>query len=697
MTADLQDFHSDFLNSVRASASVEGQFTETAFVEDFARRLTDAEEVDNLTAAHFEGVGLANRKMRFDGYDFGDEEGHVVLAISHFSNLDEVQTLAESEANRLLGQVVAFIETALTGKLVTQLEESSAGYQVARQLVDQAPRTFKVRVYLMTNYALSSRIKGFESRDVQGLSIEFHPWDIQRLQRVQESELGREEIEIDLSEWQVGGLPCLKAPITSDSVETYLCVVPAAVLAGIYRKHGGRVLESNVRSFLSARGNVNRGIRGTLSQQPEMFLSFNNGITATATMVTIGAADGEARLLRIRDLQIVNGGQTTASIFNAEKEDKSLDLTNAFVQMKLIVVSEDQEAEIVPKISRFANTQNRISDADFFSNHPFHQRMEEKSRRILAPSVAGSPYQTKWFYERTRGQFNTERSRLGTSGARQFDVEYPKAQVINKTDAAKYLVSWSGMPHVVSSGAQKNFIQFAKEVDEQWSRDDLQFGDDYFRELVAKGIIFNGVRLRVLKSDWYREDPGYLANIVTYAIAKLVASIQSGRTNQRFDLLRLWSEQSLSDDLWAALEPIAVAARKVLTAPNRPVANVTEWAKREGCWQALKALPVEIADSVGEYLVSASDKAESARSARADQRMVSGIEAQIHIHKKGRDYWKSVLEFGTSLKALSPTERDLLAMAGGTSAATMTERQSKVVVEVERKLSEAGFRSRPTD
>lgn len=692
MQSDLQDFHSDFLNSVRAGAAAEGSFTEQSFVEEFARRLTEAEEVDNLTPGHFEGLGISNKKIGFDGYDFGDEEGHVVLAVSHFVNAETVETLGTTEANRLFGLAVGFVEAVLSGDLLRKLEESSTGYQVAKQLADQVSRTFKIRIYLLTNCALGVQVRGFSSREIGGITVEFHPWDIQRLRRVQESGSGREEIEIDLDEWQPGGLPCLKAPITSASVETYLCVVPASVLAGVYRKYGSRVLESNVRSFLSVRGNVNKGIRGTLMKQPEMFLSFNNGITATATAVKTETSSGGLSLTRIRDLQIVNGGQTTASIFYAQKEDKGLDLTDAFVQMKLIVVDEEQESELVPKVSRYANTQNRISDADFFSNHPFHQRMEEKSRRILAPSVAGSPFQTKWFYERTRGQFATERSRLTAVGQRQFDLENPKAHVFTKTDAARFLVSWGQMPHVVSAGAQKNFIQFAKDIDEKWSKDDSQFGDEYFRDLVAKGILFNGLRGRVLKSDWYKQEPGYLANIVTYAIAKLVATVESSRSGKKFNLGRIWLEQGVSDELWELLEPFAVLAKSVLTDTQRPVVNVTEWAKRDACWTKVKNAQIQVPPEIDEFLISASAVAESVRSARQDQRMVSGIDDQVHVHKQGRAYWAEVLEFGTELKSISPKERDLLALAAGPTSVMLSELQAKALVLVEKRMLESGFR-----
>ena len=690
MENDLQEYSDSFLNSVRASATAGMSFTGEAFVEEMSRRLTEAEEVDSLAQGHFEGLGARNKKIGFDGYDFGDQEGHIVLAISHFINDDALSTVTETEANRLFGLVTGFVEAVIAGTL-EQLEESSVGYQVAEQLREQLPRTFKIRVYLLTNGVLSSRVKAFASVNIGPVTVEFHPWDIQRIQRVEQSALGREEINIDLTEWDTHGIPCLKAEITSSAVQTYLAVVPGAALAGIYKQYGARVLESNVRSFLSSRASVNKGIRGTLLQQPEMFLSYNNGITATASAVTTHLIEGERRIVAIRDLQIVNGGQTTASIFYAEKEEKGLDLSQVFVQMKMIIVSETEEADIVPRISRYANTQNRISDADFFSNHKFHQRMEEKSRRILAPALAGSPYQTKWFYERTRGQFNTERSRLGVAGARKFETEYPKGQLLTKTDAAKYIVSWSRLPHVVSSGAQKNFVQFAKEIDAKWVQDEDQFGDEYFRHLISKGILFNAIRTRVMKSEWYRNSPGYLANIVTYTIAKLVDIVEVQYRASAFDLDAIWQSQSVSDDLWDLIEPLALAVHRVLTREDRPVLNVTEWAKRERCWDEVRALAVDPKLDFSAFLLSRAERTQAAREDALDQKLLTGIEAQIHAIQQGPEYWGDLQAFGRTIRSLSPRDDSILGVAATGGKQLISEAQAQVLAAIEKRLLNSGF------
>ena len=186
------------------------------------------------------------------------------------------------------------------------------------------------------------------------------------------------------------------------TVVLILVVMPGKLLAQIYGLYGARLLEQNVRTFLQARTKVNQGIIRTIEESPGMFFAFNNGLTATAAEVELSqAANGGLGVSAMRDLQIVNGGQTTASILYAQDRDKAV-LDEVFVQMKLSVVDSERISDVVPLVSRYANTQNRVSEADFFSSHPFHRELERISRMTPAPARAGSLVSTKWFYERKR-------------------------------------------------------------------------------------------------------------------------------------------------------------------------------------------------------------------------------------------------------------------------------------------------------
>lgn len=684
----LEAFFGDFQNSIRAAAAADETFTEGVFVDELSKRLSAAEEVDSLIPAHFVGLSTKGRKLRLDGYDFGDEEGHVVLAIADFDPGDLVSSLGLPDARKLFSAVEGFVEASFDGSLVQDLEESSEAYQVAYELAARKPGIHKIRLYLLTNRKLGDKVKSFETIEIDGISVDYHLWDIERLRRVETSQLGREEIDIDLTEWAPEGVAALEIRSDASELTTYLAVLPGHLLAGVYRKYGGRVLEANVRSFLSARGNVNKGIRGTVLQQPSYFLAYNNGISATATSIQVTDVGGTKYVRGITDLQIVNGGQTTASLFYTEKNDKA-DLSQIFVQMKLIVVAPDRAAELVPKISRYANTQNKVSEADFFSNHPFHVRMEEKSRRLLVPAKAGSSFQTKWFYERTRGQFLNERAKISVAQARRFEAEYPRSQMITKTDAAKYLVSWDGRPHLVSAGAQKNFLAFANSISSDWEKDNLQFGDDYFKELVAKGILFSSLRSRIAKADWY--SAGYLANITTYSMAKLGAISASSAAGGAFDLGKVWREQLVAESLLDELEMIAKHVTGVLTSDDRPVVNVTEWAKREACWKEVSALKVHTGAGIAEYLVDPGGAFDNRIAAKKLQKVDSGIAAQMRVNELGSRYWVKLRDFGKDMKSLADKDLDIIRYATGEAGRLPSEAQATYLLQLGARMEEIGF------
>ena len=686
---DLTAFFEDFQNTVRTIATSDGMFVRTSFIEEMARRLSEAEEVDSLLPCEYEGVGHRKKRLLIDGYDFDDEDGQLVLAAADYSESDRIERLTTTEAQKRFAAVEGFVREGLDGDLLLQLEESSDEYQVVSQMRETRASISVIRIYLITNRQLSDSIQTFEPKTVDGFVIEYHLWDIERLFRIEMSKLGREEIDIDLTEWIPAGLPALAASTVRTDLVTYLTVIPGAMLADIYSRYGSRVLESNVRSFLTARGKVNKGIRGTVMQEPEMFLPYNNGITATATSVESSASGDSIRIARIKNLQIVNGGQTTASLFYVRKNDKA-SMTGIDVQAKLIVVAEEESAELVPKISRFANTQNRVSEADFFSNHPFHQRMEEKSRQILTPVKRGEHYQTKWFYERTRGQYLNEKARGTAAQARKFEAEYPKSQVITKTDAAKYIVSWMQRPNVVSSGAQKNFVAFAETIAKEWSANDNQFGDDYFKELAAKCLLFHGVRRQVLAADWYSS--GYLANIVTYALAKLSFELTRYRGGSELNFQIIWNRQGLPDVLLEILEEIAEVAFGVLTDEGRPVVNVTEWAKRERCWDLFKSAEYELPGEIDEFLLTKEEVIDSKARAAKNQKMDSGITGQMAVLELGPAYWNNAREFALKIGTLSGKEDSILQIVMSESSGRIpTEAQSRVLLAFRDRISKVGF------
>jgi hypothetical protein len=345
--------------------------------------------------------------------------------------------------------------------------------------------------------------------------------------------------------------------------------------------HGSRLLEKNIRSFLQVRGNVNKGILNTIQNEPNMFLAYNNGISVTAESIRFDNGSN-INILGIKDFQIVNGGQTTASLYNAVKK-KDADISNIYVQVKITIVTNvGKMDEMVPMISRCANSQNKIQIADFSANHPFHRSIEELSRTIWAPAKEGNQRQTRWFYERSRGQYADIKSREHTrTGRKIFDATHPLKQKFTKTDLAKFEGTWVQLPHIVSLGAQKNFKNFMFRLKE---RGKFTPDQKYFEHLVAKAIIFRSTE-KIVSAQKYG---GYRANIVAYTIAWL-----SHKTAQRIDLNAIWKKQEISSILQEAIVIVSKYAFEHIcrTAGN---ANVTEWCKKILCWQRFKEVEINL-------------------------------------------------------------------------------------------------------
>ena len=386
---ELNEFREDLLNRAVTRASVEGIFIADAFLAEVADLLIGAEEVGNLDLLSFTGTGRRRQVLAVHGFDRDEQDMSVALVVTRFIGDQDIPKMAYTEAAAVLRSLQQYLEEALSGDFLIDREPSAPEYQLAQTLRELAARRgedaiSRFRLYLVTDAKLSIRVKAMKQTEINGTPAEFHIWDMQRFLQVHQSSQGREALELDLREWGMPGVPALKVADTAGDVTTYLAAMPGDLLASLYRQYGSRLLEGNVRSFLTIRGKINRGIRETVMKDPSHFLAYNNGISATASSVDY---DGGA-ITKITDLQIVNGGQTTASLFYVIQGRRDVSLDDVFVQMKLVVVSPDEALEMVPLISRYANSQNAVREDDFFSNSPFHVRMEDLSKRLLAPAKA---------------------------------------------------------------------------------------------------------------------------------------------------------------------------------------------------------------------------------------------------------------------------------------------------------------------
>jgi hypothetical protein len=683
----LEEFRNDVLDTIRISATNLAN-SRTAFTEQAGARLVEAEELVDFVLCEYQGVASRKRRMQVDGYSYDELDNSLSLLISDFSDEERISAFGATEANRLFGMLKVFVEESLAGHFAGGTEpDHGLGSGLADQLNSWRTNVSRYRFYLVSDRQLSSRIKDWPIETIDGVSVEFHIWDIERFHFAQESASGRDDLIVDFTEFGEG-VPCLKAGDKRSEYEGYLCIMHGNTLAGIFERFGSRLLEGNVRSYLSTKSKVNARIQVTIRNAPEMFFAYNNGITATAEHVEFESRKGELFLTHATNLQIVNGAQTTASLATAKRKDGA-DLSQVFVQMKLAVLPPERAGQLVPDIARFANSQNKVSDADFFSNHPYHIRLEEFSRRIWAPAVTGAQRGTHWFYERTRGQYLNEQAKLTNSQRSQFQLQNPKSKVLAKTDVAKLENTRRGIPHKVSLGAQKNFVLFAEWIAKQWEDDNTQFHEEYFRELVAYAILFRHAEGLVSVQPWYQG--GYRANVVTYALAKLQDMITVQAPSRRLDLRHIWDRQAVPQILTLQLETICKRVFEVLTDSSRPKENVTEWAKMEGCWDRIRATTLMLDKEFDGQLVSTAAVRQKQRDAGDQQRTDNGIALQASVVAIAGKKWAEIRSWGEREGLLDLKELEMLRVAAMIPARLPSPKQCQLIWSIHAKLLANGL------
>ena len=684
--SDLEEFHHELIADIQGDADVLGLVTVEAFFEKVGDLLTEAGELDGANRAYFEGGG-ANNPMRIDGYggDPRDGDGVLSLVLCDFELSDEVRVQNKDQIQRLLQRLYRFVVSSLKADFREQLEETSAGFGVADLIATTWKHVEKVKLIIVTNADFRARADAANAKDLDGTPVTLSVWDLKRLKQYMEQGQARANLIIDFEKDFGGGVPLLAASGSDSSLESYLAVIPGIQLAAIYDKWGPRLLEANVRSFLQARGKVNQGIRNTIRDEPHMFFSYNNGLSATADAIEMEQTDQGLQLVRADNLQIVNGGQTTASLHAARKAFAE-QLDRVHVQMKLTIVPREQSELVVPRISEYANSQNKVNAADFFANHPFHIRTEELSRKVLARGEDGYR-DTKWFYERARGQYADERGRRTIAERKRFDAEFPRSQFLTKTDLAKFENTWACMPHIVSLGAQKNFAEFAKHIGKRWGSEGAAFDELWFKRMIAKAIIFRATEKLVSGAEWY--EGGYRANIVTYAIAKLVHDAEE--RDMVVDLDTVWRYQDVSPDLKAALLVAAAEAQDVITHPPEGVRNFSEWAKKQACWKGLEDHDLSYPEEFDCVLISPDLANERAREARSDRAVETSVEAELKVHRLGAAFWAEARNWARERGLLSPRENGVLETCAAIPGKMPSDKQCAIAMSALRKLQGEGF------
>lgn len=553
-----------------------------AFATVALERLMEHNEISDWTlCAWDDGPRGKTSAARLSAWSLSGDGATLDLFLVLYLNEDAPPTVPRADVERHFKLLRGFLRRALDG-WHAKLEESLDAFGAMQQIHAARDALTTVRLFFLTDGV--AKAAEIEEEQIEGLELRYVLWDIEKLSRLEVGD--REVIDLDFVADYDGAVPALEKADATGEYRTYLAYLPAAVLAKIYGTYGQRLLESNVRAFLQAKGKINKGLQQTLREEPHRFLAYNNGLCCTAATVEVEAnKDGHARLRRARDFQIVNGGQTTASIYHALKREGT-NVNDVVVQMKLTVLSQPERvAEIVPLISKYANSQNKVNAADFSANDRFHQQLETLSRTIWAPATSGLVRGTRWYYERARGSYLDDKSRAGTPARRrQWEEENPLAQKFTKTDVAKFEQTWHQRPHRVSLGAEKNFTDWTLL---RQNAGLVEADAAFFQQLVAKAILFRTAE-RIVSAQNFG---GFRANIVTYTLAWL-----SLETGQRIDLDAIWKNQAVGPLVTKAIEIVCKFAHEAIVSADRLHQNVTEWCKQEECWTRFRQMRIAIPD-----------------------------------------------------------------------------------------------------
>lgn len=655
---EVLEFRTALLDDVSLISEVNNDFKHTSFVNVFTEYLSDAGFISDFSCVHYQRPFKAGRRnVRVDGYSENIFEETITLVIADFYDQPTPTTMTKTDAMQNFRECMSFVEESFKGTLRTEIDKSDPAYYLFLMLNQghSKGKIRKVKILLISDKVRSAGAKTIDSDEIDGVSIDFSIWTIDRLFENIRDE--GETLEIKFADYGSGPVQCLL--IDSGIYPGYMCAMPGNLLANLYEKHDTTLLEGNIRSFLSTKVAVNNGIRKTIINEPNKFFIYNNGISATATSVETCIVDGQLCLTGIVDFQIVNGGQTTASLYNSRYKDKS-DLSLIYVPMKLTVVEKETSKEVIPLIAEYANTQNKVNSADFFSNHEFCVKMERYSRNCRVTPQNGAQYDTFWFFERAKGQYT--QAQLGKTPAqiKEFKLRYPKNQLFTKTDFAKFRNSWECMPDTVSKGAQTNFQKFAEDIKKNYEEKANDYNEKYFRDTVALGLIFHATEALVSAQEWYQQ--GYRAQIVTYSIALLSKLLSKQYPEYSLDFQRIWRDQKVPKAILNELVNITKIVNDSINDPNRQTVNVTQWCKRAECWKRMQdSCAYRISSQILDCCIDRKEELSEKASARKDSKAIEGILAETKVFEYGADNWGRLRDFVIA-KKIPLNSRQIMAL-----------------------------------
>lgn len=704
-----QEYKQEFLDRLRADSAINGSDTQDEFLSCTLGMLEDFDEVQSPQKVGFGDKRCSGQHvMRIDAYAFDETDHSLELFINDFQDAYETGNLTGSRVDELYWLMYYFLNEVCNGNITKYFDDSDDALKIAalikrrmNAIGDDPEQILKIRMFILTNKELSTDIlnrnlletkirktkgsktvkstKKIKKADFNGKPLEINIWNLERFYEKEKS-FSSDPIVIDFrNDYSCDGIPCIKGNIGENlGYEAYIAIIPGKLLSEIYIEHGSKVLEGNVRAFLGTSGSksVNSGIRRTINTEPDKFFTYNNGIATTAADVETEEKDGQLYITKIVDLQIINGGQTTASLAEAVLKKTNPELNGIFVPMKLTVI-DDRETEnedgvrfydqMVQNIAKYANSQNKVTAADLFSNDPFHIWMEKMSKKIFTPAIHYS-VPTGWYYERSRKRYEQEQFKLKSETDRKrFRAKYPKEQLITKEQLGMYLTTMKEQPNIVAKG--KNFVikEFNTIISQDYKTNKGCFNEFYFKKCICAAIIYRTVdnyleshkdSARKPTGFWYKAG-GYKLDIVPYTIAKIIHSVPAGFT---LDWNYIWNRQDLSPAFMHEIEMVTKMTNDFICDSHGVI--VTEYCKRPETWVSYRDnVRYTPSEKFLSELMPESITKEQEVASQKDQKDINDLNYVTEIIKLGAGYWQRLLEEGTSRAALGYVEQNTLRQA----------------------------------
>lgn len=697
---DYTDYMTSVKDRITAMVDEEGLAVSDAFFRVACSIMSEYGVVEEITTICMEDKKAGSKSIRIDGYSIDETEHSLNLYINDYDSEVNPGKLTASIIDKLYWRLYYYLETACSPDTAKYFAKDEAGY-IASVLIrnkmncamTDPERILKLHFIIVTNRELDAKIYGKDffakehsaaKKKVQakaakklkrdeflGRPVDIDIWPLERFYEIESAD-SNELIEIDFeNEFGADGIPCLKGNIGSSlEYEAYLGIIPGKLLADIYIEYGSRVLEGNVRAFLGTKSakSVNSGIKRTINNEPSQFFTYNNGIAVTASEIKTATKNGQLFITGITDMQIINGGQTTATLSEAVLKKTNPTLEGIFVPVKLTVIA-DREKEtadgtlvydqMIHDIARFANSQNKVTASDLFSNDPFHIWMEKSSKRYLAPTIHYN-IPTGWYYERTRKKYQQEQFKLKGTEQKKFVAKFPKKQIITKEQLAMYLTAIEGKPHLCAKGKNWVMKEYGASIGELYKKDKSSFNEYYFKKCICAAIVYlsvdNYLESNKRNPDFWYSAGGFKGNIFPYTISKIMTSLPNGYT---LNWSSIWNNQGLSTAFMKEIEVVTKMVNDYFCECAGVL--ISEHCKKESTWTIFRdGTPYSPQPAFIDELIPIAMDKEMGKAAQKDQKDTDELVLVMGVIEKGVQYWQDIYQKGRNSNSLTAADQTSL-------------------------------------